>query len=137
MVSEGGRYWSQEGLALVVDDSGAERVPPLYWVVNESGQPVVLEVGSGGTKYDFFAFFTTREQAQRYYDQSYMQNKLITSSEDADEIMQLVQEKAPLYHAFLFDVMGVEGQNAQPVTADEVFATVGGNVGADEWDLGF
>ena len=113
------------------------KVPPLYWVVNEAGTPVVLEAGSGGATYDFFVFFTAREKAQRYYDQSYMQNKLITSSEDADELKQLVQEKAPLYHAFLFDIAGVEGQDTQPVLAEEVVAIVDDNVGADEWDLGF
>ncbi len=130
-------YRSRVRLDLAVDDAEARKVPPLYWVVNEAGNPVVLEAGSGGTKYDFFSFFTTREKAQRYYDQSYMQNKCITSSEDAEELVQLVREKAPLYFAFLFDIEGVEGQDAQPVTASEVTEIIEGNVGADEWDLGF
>lgn len=120
-----------------MDETDTRKVPSLYWIVNEAGRPIVLVGGSGGNTYDFFPFFTTREKAQRHYDQSYMQNKRITSSEDADELTQLVREQEPLYYAFLFNIGGVEGQDARPVAAEEVVAIVEDNVGAGEWDLGF
>lgn len=113
------------------------RVPPLYWIVDEGGSPIVLEGGVGGRKHDFFPFFTTREKAQRHYDQSYMSNKRITSSEDATELEELVEEAAPVYEAFLFDVEGVEGRDAQPLMASEVLNIVEENVDETEWDLGF
>ncbi len=120
----------------MVSDQG--RVPPLYWIVNEAGRPVVLEGGvASGEKFDFFPFFTTRENAQTHYDQSYMTNKRVTSSDDPAELKEIVEGAAPDYTAFLIDVAGVPGQDAQPLLAEEVVRIVEDNVGASEWDLGY
>lgn len=117
--------------------SDRPKVPPLYWIVNGEGRPIVLEVGTeGGDKLDLFPFFTTRQNAQTHYDQSYMAGKRITSSEDPEELGEIV-EAAPSYYAFLIDVAGMPDQDAQPLLAEEVSQIVEDNVGASEWDLGY
>ncbi len=113
------------------------KVPPLYWIVSADGRPVVLEGGVGGKKLDFFPFFTTRENAQRHYDQSYMAGKRITSSDDPAELRDLIEGRAPERAAFLIDVEGFAGPRVQPLLAGEILEIVEYNVGASEWDLGY
>ena len=118
--------------------SDRPEVPPLYWIVNEEGRPVVLEVGTEeGDKLDFFPFFTTRQNAQTHYDQSYMAGKRITSSEDPEELEGIIEAAALSYYAFLIDVTGMPGQDARPLVAEEVSQIVKDNVGAPEWYLGY
>lgn len=117
--------------------SGRGKVPPLYWIVGQDGSPVVLEGGVDGESPDFFPFFTTAKNARRHYGQSYMTNKRIASSDDPAELKEMVESNAPNYSAFLIDVEGVAGRNAQPLLAEEVVEIVEDNVGASGWDLGY
>ena len=117
--------------------SDQSKVPPLYWIVTEDGSPIVVEGRVAGRQLDFFSFFTTREKAQRHYDQSYMTNKRITSSDDPTELRELVESRAPDRAAFLIDAEGFAGPRVQPLLAQEILQIVEDNVGAPEWYLGY
>ncbi len=111
-------------------------VPRLYWFVNEQGLPIVGDVAGNGQELATFLFFTSEDSAQLHRDQSTMEGRWqLTSSELANELIELCEQQSGNYDVFLFDPLAVEGTELHPARLDEVKMIIEDHVGASSWNI--
>ena len=110
-------------------------MPQLYLFVNEQGFPLITDVTGNGQSFVAFLFFTGEKSAQLHRDQSTLEARWqMTSSESADEFIEICDRESSEYDVFMFDPQAVEGTELHPATADEVKIIIEDHVGANEWN---